>query len=157
MQGLAALHLAGALLLPLCGWLAGNAVQARASQHTDTLRQVISLLQRIRQEIAFRQADLEQINRLLQQENFDAVLFTGISLQNLPAPESLSNAERHCFTECMAGLGRTEAKQECERLDYYTARFQEYLQQACQLQSREAGLPRRLGFAAGAVLALVFL
>ena len=47
-------------------------------------------------------------------------------------PKALSEAEQACFAECMSGLGRTSAEQECERLDYYIARFQEFLQQAQQ-------------------------
>ena len=46
--------------------------------------------------------------------------------------------------------------QECERLDYYIARFQEFLQQAQQQAHARAGLPHRLGLAAGMVLAIFF-
>ena len=96
----------GLFLLPLCGWLAGDAVQARTALH--------------------------------------------------PVPEQLSATERACFTECFCGIGRAEAAQECERLDYYTARFEDYLQQARRTAQRQAGLPHRLGLAGGMMLALLF-
>ena len=44
-------------------------------------------------------------------------------LQEIPAPERFDDAERLCFEQCFAGLGQSEAAQECERLDYYSARF----------------------------------
>ena len=78
-------------------------------------------------------------------------------MQQLPAPERLSAAEHACFTECFRDLGRAEAAQECERLDYYTARFEDYLQQARRTAQRQAGLPHRLGLAGGMMLALLFL
>ena len=55
------LHILGALLLPLCGWLAGDAIQARAVQHLAALQKCLALLERIRQEVAFRRADLQQL------------------------------------------------------------------------------------------------
>ena len=118
---------------------------------------MILLLQRIRQEVEFRRADLAQLSAALQQEGVLRQFCMGETLQNLAPPAELSAAERRCFAECMAGLGRAEAKQECERLEYYIVRFEEYLQLARQAQSREAALPCKLGFAAGAVLALAFL
>ena len=44
-----------------------------------------------------------------------------------------------------------------EVLDYYIARFEAFLQQAQQEAAACAGLSCRLGLAAGAVLALIFL
>ena len=38
------------LLLPLCGWLAGDAVQAKTTLHLAALQRTIALLQRIRQD-----------------------------------------------------------------------------------------------------------
>ena len=55
----------GLFLLPLCGWLAGDAVQSETTLHLAVLQRTIELLQRIRQEIAdghYREAIL-QINR----------------------------------------------------------------------------------------------
>ena len=49
------LHGLGLLLLPLCGWLAGDAVQAQTSLHLAALQGTIALLQRIRQEILVRE------------------------------------------------------------------------------------------------------
>lgn len=55
--------------------------------------------------------------------------------------------ERLCFEQCFSGLGQCEAAQECERLDYYTARFEAFLQQAQQEAAACAGLSCRLGLA----------
>ena len=150
------LHGLGLLLLPLCGWLAGDAVQARTTLHLTALQHTIELLQRIRQEIQYRRADLQSLYRQLCREGLLAQTHDG-TLQQLPAPEWLSAAERACFTECFDGLGRAEAAQECERLGYYTARFEDYLQQARRTAQQQAGLPHRLGLAGGMMLALFFL
>ena len=146
----------GLLLLPLCGWLAGDAVQAQTSLHLAALRGTIALLQRIRQEIQYRRADLQSLYRQLCRDGL-LPQAPGGTLQQLPAPERLSAVERACFTECFRGLGRAEAAQECERLSYYIARFEDYLQQARCTAQRQAGLPHRLGLAGGMMLALLFL
>lgn len=145
----------GLLLLPLCGWLAGDAVQARTTLHLTALQHTIELLQRIRQEIQYRRADLQSLYRQLCREGLVPQI-PGGTLQQLPAPEQLSAAERACFAECFGNLGRAETAQECERLDYYTARFEDYLQQARRTVQRQAGLPHRLGLAGGMMLALLF-
>ena len=144
------------LLLPLCGWLAGDAVQAKTTLHLAALQRTIELLQRVRQEIQYRRADLQSLYRQLCREGVLAQTHDG-TLQQLPAPGQLSATERACFTECFGGLGRAETAQECERLDYYTARFEDYLQQARRAAQRQAGLPHRLGLAGGMMLALLFL
>ena len=146
----------GLLLLPLCGWLAGDAVQAKTTLHLTALQRTIELLQRIWQEIQYRRVDLQSLYRQLCREGLVPQI-PGGTFQQLPAPERLSAAERTCFTECFSGLGRAEAAQECERLGYYTARFEDYLQQARREAQRQAGLPHRLGLAGGMMLALLFL
>ena len=145
----------GLILLPLCGWLVGDAVQAKTALHLAALQHTIELLQRIRQEIQYRRADLQSLCRQLCREGL-LPQAPGGTLQQLPAPEQLSASERACFTECFRGLGRAEAAQECERLGYYTARFEDYLQQARRTAQRQAGLPHRLGLAGGMMLALLF-
>ena len=146
----------GLILLPLCGWLAGDAVQVRTALHLTALQHTIELLQRIRQEIQYRRADLQSLYRQLCREGLVPQI-PGGTLQQLPAPEQLSAVERACFAECFGNLGRAEAAQECERLGYYTARFEDYLQQARRTAQRQAGLPHRLGLAGGMMLALLFL
>ena len=69
----------------------------------------------------------------------------------------LSAEEQLCFADCMSGLGRTDAQQECQRLDYYIARFQQFRQQAGQEARAQAELPHRLGLAAGMILMILFL
>ena len=140
-------HWAAAALLLLCGWLTGSAFQVRTEQHILQLQRTVELLQRIRQEIAYRRLDLEQL------QESDAAP----KLQEIPAPERFDDAERLCFEQCFAGLGQSEAAQECERLDYYSARFEAFLHQAQQKAASRQGLPCRLGLAAGAVAALILL
>ncbi len=147
----------GAVLLPLGGWLAGDAFQQNSREHIRALEWTVGLLQRIRQEIEFRMADLRQLDSQLQREGFFPEMSEHHCLQELPAPSALSSAEKQCFRACISGLGRAEAAQECERLSYYIARFQELLQQARRAEQAQSGLPHRLGLAAGAVLALVLL
>ena len=148
------LRAAGALLLPVCGWLAGNAVQGRTEAHLTALQQTITLLQRIRQEIAYRRIDLQQLYRQLCREGL-LPAGTEITLQQLPAPAALTSGEQTLFSECISGLGRTQAEQECSRLAYYIARFQDALQESRQAAQKQRGLPGRLGAATGAVLALM--
>ena len=131
------LRVFGALLLPLCGWLTGDAFQQRTRERLCAL-------------------DLTQLDAQLKREGLLETPAKPRVLQALAPPKALSEAERACFAECMSGLGRTSAEQECERLDYYIARFQEFLQQAQQQAHARAGLPHRLGLAAGMVLAIFF-
>ena len=105
------LHILGALLLPLCGWLAGDAIQARTVQHLAALQKCLALLERIRQEVAFRRSDLQQLYAELCREG---ILESGARcLQEAPPPEGLTREEQQCFRTCMSGLGRAEAQQEC--------------------------------------------
>ena len=60
------------------------------------------------------------------------------------------------FTQS-SGLGRAEAQQECEQLDYYRARLQALQQTAEHAARRQAGLPRKLGLAAGMAMALLLI
>ena len=108
------LHILGALLLPLCGWLAGDAIQARTVQHLAALQKCLALLERIRQEVAFRRADLQQLYAELCREG---ILESGARcLQEAPPPEGLTREEQQCFRTCMSGLGRAEAqKSEAKR------------------------------------------
>lgn len=95
------LHILGALLLPLCGWLAGDAIQARAVQHLAALQKCLALLERIRQEVAFRRADLQQLYAELCREG---ILESGARcLQEAPPPEGLTREEQQCFRTCMSG------------------------------------------------------
>ncbi len=149
------LHILGALLFPLCGWLAGDAIQARTVQHLAALQKCLALLERIRQEVAFRRADLQQLYAELCREG---ILESGARcLQEAPPPEGLTREEQQCFRTCMSGLGRAEARQECEQLDYYRARLQALQQTAEHAARRQAGLPRKLGLAAGMAMALLLI
>lgn len=149
-----ALRFAGALLFVGCGWCAGSAVQARLTAHENALRATAELLQRIRQEVAYRRADFDSLCRQLASEG---LVPPGSRLQELAPPPALSKEEHACFQECVSGLGRASAQQECERLDYYIQRFEVFLQVARQQTQSKAVLSRKLGLAAGIVLALLFL
>ena len=93
-------HWAAAALLLLCGWLTGSAFQVRTEQHILQLQRTVELLQRIRQEIAYRRLDLEQLQRCLVQENCrkfrhrkDLMMRNAFALSSaLPA---LAKAKRH--------------------------------------------------------------
>ena len=112
-------------------------------------------LERIRQEVAFRRSDLQQLYAELCREG---ILESGARcLQEAPPPEGLTREEQQCFRTCMSGLGRAEAQQECEQLDYYRARLQALQQTAEHAARRQAGLPRKLGLAAGMAMALLLI
>lgn len=146
----------GVFLLPLCGWLTGDAYRQRALLHVQELEATVALLQRIRQEILFRRVDLAGIYDILCSEGVLKDQPEEGTLQTLLPPGIFSVEERRCFLECMQGLGRRSAEQEAQRLEYYLARFVAFREQAVRAADAQAGLPRKLGFAAGAVLALVF-
>lgn len=147
----------GVMLFPLCGWLAGDAYRQQSVRHVRELQWAIELLQRVRQEIVFRRSDLAALYRSLCEDGVLKDQATEGSLQELSPPDGFSKEEAQCFTECMQGLGRACAAQEQQRLDYYLARFTSFQERAKHSADEQAGLPHKLGFAAGAVLALVFL
>lgn len=152
------LHWMGTLLLVACGWCAGEAHRRQVRAHSAALRRTQALLQRIRQEIAYRQVELNRLYRQLWAEELcGPPNAQDGAFQQMQPPGSFSAEEKACFAECMAGLGRTEAQQECERLDYYIQRFGDFLQAAEQKERESAALDRRVGLAAGAMLALLFL
>ena len=133
------LRMAGALLLVICGWLAGDAVQTGCRAHVQALRWAIWLVQRLRQEIAYRQADRELLYRLLCQE--DPALSGQGGLSQLPLPSSLTGEEQTLLRECLSGIGHAAAQQECERLDYYQLRFEKILVEAEQKEQARAVRP----------------
>ena len=73
------------------------------------MQKCLALLERIRQEVAFRRADLQQLYAELCREG---ILESGARcLQEAPPPEGLTREEQQCFRTCMSGLGRAEAQQ----------------------------------------------
>ena len=155
-----ALRLAAAALLTLCGFCAGDTRRQKRSARRRTLEEIVGLLIRLRQEIACRRTDL---NRLYQtrasayppDSPLKQIFLHGSSFQKLLPPDLLEQEQAACFSECFAGLGRTDAKQECARLDYYLQRFGDFLTKARQEERLSLHLDRRLGLAAGALLGLL--
>lgn len=151
---MSALRLVGAVLLVCSGWCAGAGFGARLAAHEAALRRTVGLLRRITQEIGCRRAELGSLYTRLCREGL-LQGSAGGTLQTLTAPPQLTAQEAECFLECMSGLGRTGAEQECERLGYYTARFEAFLSEAERQTQARAVLGRKLCLAAGAVLALL--
>jgi stage III sporulation protein AB len=168
----------GAALLTFCGWYAGALRQHSVRTHRTELEQAERLLLRIRQEIEYRHRALDELYRELIREGIegDPPCFAcfvppeqrnpqnpqnkdaaNASFHALRPPPSFSAEEKACFTECMAALGHTEARQECDRLDFFIARFAQFRLCAEEAERKAAALDRKLGFAGGAVLALLLL
>ena len=114
----------GALCLVLCGWCVGDSICVRISEHQRALQRIIELLDRIRREIEFRRADLASLFVRLQREGL--VGQAAGSLQELEPFPQLSRREKAAFQNCMAGLGRAEAQQECQRLALYITQFEAF-------------------------------
>lgn len=154
------LRLAAAILLAVGGWCAGTARRQQLINRCRTLEEVVELLERLEQEIGYRHADLGRLLRMLQSENIGKALEKSMqsinTLQQMAAPDLLEPEQKACFLECMSGLGRSTAEQECARLAYYRSRFESFLQQA-QKQAESAGLDQKLGLAVGGMLALLVL
>lgn len=155
-----ALRLAAAALLTLCGFCAGDTRRQKRSARRRTLEEIVGLLIRLRQEIACRRTDLNRLYQTLAPEYppdspLKQIFLQGSSFQSLPPPDLLEQEQAACFLECFSGLGRTDAKQECARLDYYLQRFGDFLTKARQEEQLSIHLDRRLGLAAGALLGLL--
>ena len=149
------LHILGALLLPLCGWLAGDAIQARTVQHLAALQRCLALLERIRQEVAFRRADLQQLYAELCREG---ILESGARcLQEAPPPEGLTREEQQCFRTCMSGLGRAEAQQECQRLALYITQFETFRDDLTPRLNVTMELAHKMGLSVGLAAAILLL
>lgn len=154
------LRLAAAVLLTAGGWCAGTARRQKLINRCQVLEEVIALLGRLEQEIGYRHADLGRLLGVLRMENSGKTLEKHLqsitTLQQMKAPDLLEPEQQACFSECMSGLGRTTAEQECVRLTYFQSRFEGFLQQA-QKQAESAGLDQKLGLAVGGMLALLVL
>lgn len=141
------------LCLVLCGWCAGDSVTAQIQVHLDTLRQTITLLELLRQEIGFRQSDLETLRKKL------------IAAGKIPADTErfqtmmpfveLTQEEKLCFSECFSGLGHTEAEMECRRLELYLDRFRHFQEESLAKAKIQKELSHKLGLAAGAAAAIL--
>lgn len=149
------LRVAGACFWVGCGWLGGDCVCVQAQRHLDDLDKALNLLQRLEQEISCRRAELRPLYRVLCREGL--VPAEAGCFQKLSPPESFSAREADCFRECVSGLGRTEAVQECERLRLYILRFEAFRAEAGQAAQMRFALARRLGLGAGLAAAILFL
>lgn len=147
----------GAAMLPLCGWFLGGSLRQKSLLHIEELEKTVLLLQRLKQEILFRRADLKQLYQTLCSEGIlEKQPEAGTFQETLP-PTSFSSAEKACFRECMQSLGKTQAVQQAELLDFYQSRFESFLQKARTDTEKQASLPCQIGACAGAILALFFL
>lgn len=151
------LRLAGGLLLAIGGWFAGDLRRQRLAERCRCLEAILWLLARLEQEIDYRHRDLNRLYRDLQAEAAQGPLGESLrpggSFQTAEAPAWLEPEEQSCFLACMSGLGRTAAEQECVRLAYYQKRFGDFLKDAAACRDA-ASLDRKLGLAAGGMLAL---
>ena len=155
-----ALRLAAAALLTLCGFCAGDTRRQKRTARRRTLEEIVGLLMRLRQEIACRRTDLNRLYRTLSSEYpldspMKKIFCQESCFKTLHPPALLDQEQAACFSECFSGLGRSDAKQECARLDYYLQRFDGFLTKARQDEQLSLHLDRRLGLAAGALLGLL--
>ncbi len=149
------LRVVGACFWVGCGWFYGDGVCVRAQRHLDELDKTLQLLRWLEQEIACRRAELGPLYRTLCREKL--VSPEAGNFQQLLPPESFSAREAACFRECVSGLGRTEAVQECDRLRLYIARFETFRAEADRTAQTRFALARRLGLGAGLAAAILFL
>ena len=133
----------GALCLVLCGWCVGDSICVRTSEHQRALQRTIELLDRIRREIEFRRADL--------------VGQAAGSLQELEPFPQLSRREKAAFRNCMAGLGRAEAQQECQRLALYITQFEAFRDDLTPRLNVTMELAHKMGLSVGLAAAILLL
>ena len=152
---MSALRWAGALMLAICGWCVGDALAQKLQAEVDALEDTVHLLEDIREEIAFRRQDLGRLCERLTQEG--RLRTQNSRIQTALPPPALGKREAAWFHACFAGLGHTEAEQECQRLEQYANKFRMALAQCrAELKQRRA-LSRRLGLAAGLALGVLLL
>lgn len=150
-----ALHLIGGICWVFCGWCVGDSVCMQEQEHQNALQKTIGLLDRIRSEIEFRQSDLTQLIRVLQAEAL--IGQAEESFQTLTPFPFLTRREKAVFRECMAGLGRAGAQQECQRLALYRSRFEQFQNESQPKLDRTMELAHKLGLAAGLAAAVLLL
>lgn len=148
-------HWAGALCLILCGWCVGDGIWQRVQAHGAALQKTIDLLERLRMEIGIRRTDLNQLLPVLQREGLAGT--AGASVQTLAPFPQLTRREKLLFRECCAGLGRTEAQQECRRLELYIAQFRTLLEEQRARMWTTQELAHKLGLALGLAAAILLL
>lgn len=152
---MSALRWAGALMLTVCGWCAGDALAQELQAEVDALEDTVHLLEDIQEEIAFRRQDLGRLCVRLTREG--RLCTQGGTMQTALPPPTLDRREAEWFRECFARLGRTEAEQECQRLEQYTDKFRTALAQRRAEMQQWRALARKLGFAAGLALGVLLL
>lgn len=145
----------GALCLVLCGWCVGDSICVRTSEHQRALQRTIELLDRIRREIEFRRADLASLFVRLQREGL--VGQAAGSLQELEPFPQLSRREKAAFQNCMAGLGRAEAQQECQRLVLYITQFEAFRDDLAPRLNVTMELAHKMGLSVGLAAAILLL
>ena len=149
------LRWAGALMLTFCGWCAGDALAQKLQAEVDALEDTVHLLEDIREEIAFRRQDLGRLCAHLTRKG--RLHTQSGTMQTALPPPALGRREAEWFRECFAGLGRTEAEQECQRLEQYTDKFRTALAQRRAEVQQQRALARKLGLAAGLALGVLLL
>lgn len=147
------MHGLTALCFIICGWCAGDSVNVHAQMHLEALRKTIFLLEQLHREIGFRRSDLKILLQKLIQEGLLPPETT--SFQTLQPFQQLTPEEKLCFSECFSGLGHSEAKQECLRLELYLEIFQNALTESQEKARRQAELSHKLGVAAGLAMAVL--
>ena len=152
---MSALRWAGALMLALCGWCVGDALAQKLQAEVDALEDTVHLLEDIQEEIAFRRQDLGRLRERLTREG--RLRTRNSKIQTALPPPALGKREASWFHACFAGLGRTEAEQECQRLAFYQERFTLFLQQAQEHARPQLELSHKLGFAVGLAAAILCL
>lgn len=147
------LHVIGAVCLVFCGWCVGDGICIRAEAHRQALQKTIALLERIRREIEFRRTDLKLLLCALQREGL--VGQAEQSLQTLTPYPALTRREQNAFRECMAGLGRAEAAQECQQLAFYIQQFEAFQADFAPQLQKTNELSHKLGLALGLAAAIL--
>lgn len=152
---MSALRLVGALMLTVCGWCAGDALAQKQQAELDALESTVHLLEDVREEIAFRRQDFAVLCERFTREG--RLCTQNSRMQTALPPPALRPREAEWFRECFAGLGHTEAEQECQRLEQYLGKFRTALAQCRAGMQQRRVLARKLGLAAGLALGVLLL
>ncbi len=140
----------------IAGWFGGTVMCYRIIARKEALLETCSLLKLLEEEISLRHSNLKDLYESLLDDKFmHLILEENSSFRKLLPPQELSNNEKEWFLQCFSRLGTANASEECKRLAYFSARFEQSLNEVLKQEQKALVLDRKIGLALGGVVALV--
>lgn len=149
----------GAILIAAAGFWCGNELVQRLRRQRLALEEAARLLQKILDDIQYRNLPVRDILHHLQNE--DSYSFFDLSaiqkLQDLSPPNCLSGEVRTRLTQGLSQLGQQGLQCQCEQLVREIQYLQERAKELREKERASAAVFPKIGFCAGAMMALAIL